>query len=70
MSSTETRTVAFQVPADIFEEFKDYLDRHHVKQKAFFLGCIQRALADEAKRPHEVSTDVDEEKENHTNEEL
>ena len=47
MSSTETRTVAFQVPADLFEQFKDYLDRHHVKQKSFFLDCIQRALADE-----------------------
>ena len=47
-----------------------YLDRHHVKQKAFFLDCIQRALADEAERPHEVSTDVDEEEENHTSEEL
>lgn len=32
MSSTETRTVAFQVPADLFEQFKDYLDRHHIKQ--------------------------------------
>lgn len=70
MSSTESRTVAFQVPADLFEQFKVYLDRHHVKQKAFFLDCIQRALADEAERPHEVSTDVDEEKENHTSEEL
>lgn len=70
MSSTEARTVAFQVPADLFEQFKVYLDRHHVKQKAFFLDCIQRALADEAERPHEVSTDVDEEKENHTSEEL
>lgn len=65
MSSTESRTVAFQVPADLFEQFKVYLDRHHVKQKAFFLDCIQRALADEAERPHEVSTDVDEEEENH-----
>lgn len=37
MSGTETRTVAFQVPADLFEQFKDYLDRHHIKQKAFFL---------------------------------
>ena len=70
MSSTESRTVAFQVPADLFEQFKVYLDRHHVKQKAFFLDCIQRALADEAERPHEVSTDVDEEDENHTSEEL
>lgn len=48
MSSTETRTVAFQVPADLFEQFKAYLDRHHIKQKTFFLDCIQRALADEA----------------------
>ena len=47
MSSTESRTVAFQVPADLFEQFKVYLDRHHVKQKAFFLDCIQRALAGE-----------------------
>lgn len=48
MSSTETRTVAFQVSADLFDRFKDYLDRHHIKQKAFFLDCILRALADEA----------------------
>ena len=54
----------------LIEQFKVYLDRHHVKQKAFFLDCIQRALADEAERPHEVSTDVDEEEENHTSEEL
>ena len=29
MSSTESRTVAFQVPADLFEQFKVYLDRKH-----------------------------------------
>lgn len=68
--NAEARTVAFQVPADLFERFKDYLDRHHIKQKAFFLDCIQRALAEEAESPHEVSTDVDEEEANHTSEEL
>ena len=47
MTNTETRTVAFQVPAELFEEFKDYLQRHGMKQKDFFLACIQRALADE-----------------------
>lgn len=47
MTNTETRTVAFQVPAELFEEFKDYLQRHGMKQKNFFLSCIQRALADE-----------------------
>ena len=38
------RTVAFQVPTELFEQFKDYLKRKGVKQNAFFLSCIQRAL--------------------------
>ena len=46
--NTETRTVAFQVPPELFEEFKAYLQRNHIKQKEFFLACIQLALADEA----------------------
>ena len=46
--NTDTRTVAFQVPDELFEEFKEYLQRHNLKQKAFFLGCIQQALADDA----------------------
>lgn len=47
MINPETRTVAFQVPAELFEQFKAYLDRHQIKQKAFFLDCIQRAIADD-----------------------
>ena len=70
MMNTDKRTVAFQVPGELFEKFKDYLQEKGIKQNAFFLDCIQRALADEAERPHEVSTDVDEEEENHTSEEL
>ena len=46
--NTETRTVAFQVPPELFEEFKAYLQRNHIKQKEFFLACIQQALSDEA----------------------
>ena len=46
--NTETRTVAFQVPPELFEAFKTYLQRNNLKQKEFFLACIQRALADEA----------------------
>lgn len=38
------RTVAFQVPAELFEQFKDYLKRKGLKQNAFFLSCIQRVL--------------------------
>ena len=45
--NTETRTVAFQVPFELFEDFKAYLQRPSLKQKDFFLACIQRALADE-----------------------
>ena len=38
------RTVAFQVSTELFEQFKEYLKRQGIKQNAFFLGCIQRAL--------------------------
>ena len=44
---TKTRTVAVQVPPELFEEFKAYLQRNSLKQKEFFLACIQRALAEE-----------------------
>ncbi|MCM1149474.1 MAG: hypothetical protein NC319_05245 [Butyricicoccus sp.] len=40
------RTVAFQVPEELFERFKAYLELQGIKQKAFFLACIQQALAD------------------------
>ena len=46
--NTETRTVAFQVPPELFEEFKAYLQRNHLKQKEFLLACIQRALSEES----------------------
>ena len=38
------RTVAFQVPTELFEQFKDYLKKKGIKQNAFFLNCIQQAL--------------------------
>lgn len=43
----DKKTVAFQVPADMFEQFKAYLKKHNLKQNAFFLDCIQRALTEE-----------------------
>lgn len=43
----DTRTVAFQVPVELFDAFKAYLQRNHLKQKEFFLACIQNALAEE-----------------------
>lgn len=41
------RTVAFQVPEELFERFKEYLKKNGVKQNAFFLNCIQKALETE-----------------------
>ncbi len=46
MAKENQRTVAFQEDAELFEQFKDYLKRHSIKQNAFFLDCIQRALTD------------------------
>ena len=38
------RTMAFQVPEDLFNQIKDYLERHKMTQKQFVLGLIQDEL--------------------------
>ena len=47
MAKSDQRTVAFQVDAELFEGFKEYLKRQNLKQNAFFLACIPRALEEE-----------------------
>lgn len=42
-----TRTVAFQIPEELFQELKKYLKKHDLKQKEFILGLIQQALSDD-----------------------
>ena len=42
----DKRTVAFQVPGELFEKFKAYLQERGIRQNAFFLDCIHRALAE------------------------
>lgn len=44
MANGNQRTVAFQVDAELFERFKEFLKEKGIKQTAFFLDCIQRAL--------------------------
>lgn len=44
MPKGNQRTVAFQVPEELFERFKEYLKANGIKQNAFFLNCIQQAL--------------------------
>lgn len=46
MAKGDTRTVAFQVSSELFDRFKVYLDQHNLKQNAFFIDCIQKALGD------------------------
>lgn len=46
MATSNQRTVAFQVDAELFERFKEYLKANGIKQNAFFLDCIQKALGD------------------------
>ena len=54
--NTDKRTVAFQVPGELFERFKDYLQERGIKQNAFFLDCIHRALA-EAQEERETASE-------------
>ena len=51
------RTMAFQVPEELFQKIKDYLQRNNMTQKQFVIGLIeseierdltQRAIASEA----------------------
>ncbi len=51
----DKRTVAFQVPGELFEKFKDYLQERGIKQNAFFLDCIHRALAEAQEEREAVS---------------
>ena len=38
------RTMAFQVPEDLFQKIKDYLNRNHMTQKEFVLGLITKEI--------------------------
>ena len=53
------RTVAFQVPEELFEQFKEYLKQHNMKQNAFFLDCIHRALAEAQEEREAASNEGD-----------
>ena len=39
-----TRTIAFQVPEDLFQRIKEYLVRNNMTQRQFFLGLIEAEL--------------------------
>ncbi len=68
-----TRTMAFQMPEDMFQRLKDYLHRHGITQKEFVLGLVEAEIrrdeelinAQNAAKLDETTEDIsDEETEN------
>lgn len=49
------RTMAFQVPEELFQRIKDYLHRNNMSQKEFVLGLIETELdREQAERESQI----------------
>ena len=66
----DTRTLATQIPEELFERLKAYLKRNNLKQKQFIIGLIEDALEQdeedsngnsETEEPDEPDMDAEEE---------
>lgn len=60
------RTLAFQVPEDLFQRIKDYLQRNNITQKEFVIGLIETELERdmvERERVNDTQTDDSEQTE-------
>lgn len=59
------RTIAFQVPEELYQRIKEYLNRNNMTQKQFFLGLVETELErdeEEQERLHaEAQNDQNEE---------
>ena len=44
VTMANTRTIAFQVPEELFQRIKDYLQRNHLTQRQFLIGLIEDEL--------------------------
>lgn len=51
------RTVAFQVPEDLFQRIKEYLQRNNMTQKEFLLGLIEAELEREQTERERLSAE-------------
>ena len=52
------RTMAFQVPEELFQRIKDYLHRNNMSQKEFVLGLIETELdREQAERESQIDTE-------------
>ena len=54
------RTLAFQVPEEMFDRIKDYLNRHHMTQRQFVLGLIQAELDRDMQQTNDVEQQPEE----------
>lgn len=66
----DTRTLATQIPEELFERLKAYLKKNNLKQRQFIIGLIEDALEQdeedtaeqpETEDPDEPDTDAEEE---------
>ena len=69
----DTRTLATQIPEELFERLKAYLKKNNLKQRQFIIGLIEEALeqdeentaeqpeTEEANEPGEPDMDAEEE---------
>lgn len=48
------RTMAFQVPEELFQKIKDYLHRNNITQKQFVLGLIEQELERDLKERADI----------------
>ena len=63
------RTLAFQVPEELFQKIKDYLQRNNMTQKEFVIGLIENEIERDLSQRADVSealTDAEEVAEEHT----
>ena len=66
----DMRTMAIQLPEELFERLKEYLKKNNLKQKQFIIGLIEDALEEdeaegtaeqpETEEPDEPDTDAEE----------
>lgn len=54
------RTIAFQIPEEMFQRIKDYLHRNNMSQKAFVLGLIETELDREQAERESVAEHLEE----------
>ena len=65
-----TRTLAFQVPEELFQRIKDYLKRNGMTQRAFVIGLIEEELERDEELLRKQQEDVQPDKEEQQDEGL